>query len=501
MRKSAIVLAATFVVGCAGMIPSQSKDVCLILTPRINEGALSTQTAVNVYTSASIDHLTIKLYQGSTEVASKTIPQSDILSAVSFSHLKAGTTYRIKTYAYLANSALISHDDATSWLDVTLGTNDAPSIAALPVHLIDIPFEGQGTSSIQVTPGGYSYESSERMGVVLKGIVTTVAGGVGATGSVDGTGASARFYSPYGMVPDNMGNLYVADYDNNVIRKISLATGCVTTIAGTKGATGSVDGTGTSAQFYHPNGLALDGLGNLYIADYYNHSIRKMVLASGVVTTFAGTKGSFGSTDGIGTSAKFYYPYALTSDGLGNLYVADEYNHVIRKIVLASGEVTTFVGQKGTHGPIDGIGAAAQFYYPDGLALDGRGNLFVADQFNDSVRKIVLASGEVSTIAGLNGATGIADGVGTSARLNRPTGLAYDGIGNLYVADERSHTIRKVELETQAVTTLAGTKGATGSVDGTGTSAQFFYPMCLAMDDNGNLYVADKSNQLIRRIQ
>ncbi|MCH1463187.1 MAG: hypothetical protein L7U46_04820, partial [Candidatus Nanopelagicales bacterium] len=218
------------------------------------------------------------------------------------------------------------------------------------------------------------------------GTVTTFAGG--AQGSADGTGADARFNSPPGVAVDGGGNVYVADYNNHTIRKITPA-GVVTTLAGTAGSSGSADGTGADARFYYPWGVAVDGDGNVYVADENNHAIRKITPA-GVVTTLAGTAESSGSTDGTGADARFNRPHGVAVDGDGNVYVADGVNHTIRKITPA-GVVTTLAGAARQNGFSDGRGPLARFNYPQGVAVDGDGNVYVADYNNHAIRKVTPA--------------------------------------------------------------------------------------------------------------
>jgi len=220
--------------------------------------------------------------------------------------------------------------------------------------------------------------------------------------------------------------------------ELSLST-AVTTLAGT-GSTGSTDNsTGTSASFNYPQGITTDGT-NLYVADTSNHLIRKIVISTGAVTTLAGT-GSSGSTDNsTGTSASFYDPREITTDGT-NLYVADTKNNLIRKIVISTGAVTTLAGT-GSIGSANGTGTSASFYYPQGITTDGT-NLYVAEEGNHLIRKIVISTGVVTTVAG-TGSSGSANGTGTSASFSQPNGITTDGT-NLYVADYLNHLIRKIE--------------------------------------------------------
>jgi len=321
-------------------------------------------------------------------------------------------------------------------------------------------------------------------------VVTTVAGST--QGYADGTGPAAQFYSPHGVAVDTAGNLYVADTDNHRIRQIVIATGVVTTLAGS-GAAAFVDGTGTTAQFNYPIDVAVDTAGNLYVADTGNQRIRKIVVATGVVTTLAGD-GTYGYADGTGTAAQFRSPYGVAVDTAGNLYVADTGNQRIRKIVVATGAVTTVAGS--TQGYADGTGTAAQFRSPYGVAVDTAGNLYVADSANSRICKIVVATGVVTTLAGST--QGYADGTGTAARFDWPQGVAVDTAGNLYVADTYSPRIRKIVVATGVVTTLAG--GTYGYADGTGPAAQFSLLVSVAADTVGNLYVADAFNYRIRQL-
>jgi len=289
-------------------------------------------------------------------------------------------------------------------------------------------------------------------------------------------------------------NLYVTNYINNRINKIVIATGVVTTLAGST-ASGSADGTGTAASFNAPFGLASDGT-NLYVADTSNNMIRKIVIATGVVTTLAGSTTS-GSADGTGTAASFNGPAGVATDGT-NLYVADTSNNMIRKIVVATGVVTIVAGST-TSGSADGVGAGASFSGPRDVATDGT-NLYVADTNNNRIRKVVLATGVVTTLAGST-TGGSADGTGTAATFLAPYGVATDG-ANLYVADWANHMIRKIVVATGVVTTLAGST-TSGSADGTGTAARFDYPYGVAVtsSDPTRLFVADTYNNLIRMIR
>jgi len=313
--------------------------------------------------------------------------------------------------------------------------------------------------------------------------VSTLAGST--DGYADGTGTAAKFNNPRGVAVDASGNVYVADEDNNKIRKITPA-GDVSTLAG--GDEGYADGIGTAAQFKWPKGVAVDVSGNVYVADEGNHKIRKITPA-GDVSTLAGS--TSGYADGAGTAAQFKYPNGVALDALGNVYVADYDNNKIRKITPA-GDVSTLAGS--TSGSADGAGTAAQFNAPTGVAVDALGNVYVADKNNHKIRKITPA-GDVSTMAGST--SGSADGTGTAAQFNAPTGVALDASGNVYVADYDNNKIRKI-TPAGDVSTLAGSTD--GYVDGTGTAARFYKPFGVALDASGNVYVADRKNHKIRKI-
>ncbi|MFO1524496.1 MAG: hypothetical protein U1F16_00840 [Turneriella sp.] len=318
--------------------------------------------------------------------------------------------------------------------------------------------------------------------LTLSATVTTLAGN--GVGNTDATGTAALFNQPYGITTDGT-NLFVADYSNHRIRKIVIATGVVTTLAGN--GVGNTDATGTAALFNFPAGITTDGT-NLYVADQSNHRIRQIVIATGVVTTLAGN--GVGNTDATGTAALFSGPSGITTDGT-NLYVADQGNHRIRKIVIATGVVTTLAGN--TAGSTDATGTAALFSNPNGITTDGT-NLFVADRGNHRIRKIVIATGVVTTLAG--NTAGSTDATGTAALFNNPNGITTDGT-NLFLADYTNHRIRKIVIASAVVTTLAG--NGVGNTDATGTSALFNQPFGITTDGT-NLFVADTINHRIRKI-
>lgn len=315
-------------------------------------------------------------------------------------------------------------------------------------------------------------------------IVSTLAGNY--SGYADGNGTNALFNNPIGVVVDVDGTIYVADTGNNRIRKIS-PSGVVTTLAGS--TEGYADGTGTNAMFSSPTGVALDTSGNVFVADLYNNRIRK-ITPSGVVTTLAGS--TEGYVDGSGITAKFYNPYGLAINAIGDIFVADTGNNRIRKI-STTGIVTTLAGS--TVGFADGIGTSAKFIDPIGVAVDAAGTIFVADSGNNRIRKI-SPFGEVTTLAGST--EGYYDGIGTAALFFRPYGLTLDTIGNVIVADSANNRVRKI-TSAGIVSTIAGT-GVPWLDDGPANQAQFNYPVGATIDASGNIYIADENNHRIRKI-
>jgi len=296
------------------------------------------------------------------------------------------------------------------------------------------------------------------------------------------------------VATDTAGDVYVADSINYTIRKVTSA-GAVTTLAGRPGSYGTNDGAGTAARFSVPSSVAVDGAGNVYVADQNNHTIRR-ITSAGVVTTLAGLPGTSGTNDGVGNAARFSYPTGVAVDVATNLYAADFYNHTIRKITSA-GVVTTLAGWAGQSGTNDANGTAARFHFPGGVAVDSAGNVYVADLGNHTIRK-VTSGGVVTTLAGSPGNSGTNDGPGSTARFYFPQGVAVDGAGNVLVADRFNHTIRKV-TSAGLVTTLGGSPGLSGDDDGPGSVARFNSPYGVAADSAGNLYVADTYNQRISK--
>jgi hypothetical protein len=306
-----------------------------------------------------------------------------------------------------------------------------------------------------------------------------------------------------GMVLDGSTSLYVANTDSSIVESLDPTVGSptVSTVAGVAGQAGTAEGipTASAGRFNNPVGITLLG-SDLYVADTGNSGIRK--LTAGVISNIAGNLGVAGNANGSGAAAMFSFPKGIASDGF-DLYVADTFNHTIRK-VDTSGMVTTVAGN-GYFGTADGTGSAARFRYPYGIAVKpncasaGTCDLFVADDANHAIRQVTTA-GFVTTLAGDIGNSGSHNDTGTAATFNGPTGIVTDGT-NLYVADTGNHMIRKIVIASKVVTTLAGTAGTAGNANGTGTGATFNSPTGLALDTtSGVLYVSDQNHTKIRKI-
>jgi sugar lactone lactonase YvrE len=361
--------------------------------------------------------------------------------------------------------------------------------------------DGQGVNALFSAPKGLGVDASGNVYVAdansnrirkisSSGLVSTFAGD-GSAGYLDAQGTAAKFNNPIGVAVTTSGTLYISDASNNRVRAIS-STGTVTTVAGS-GASGMVNGQGTAAQFNAPRAITVDGSGNLYVVDYNNNRIRK-ITNTGSVSTLSGT-GAFGAVNGLGTAATFKYPEGVGVDASGNVFVGDGTNNCIRK-VTSTGDTSTYAGSA-TRGLENGqAGTMAMFNGPVAVAVTSAGVTYVVDDFNSCIRK-VTANGIVSTFVGNTG-TGYADGTGTAAYFNNPKGIALDAAGNIYVADTYNNRIRKI-TSSGVVTTIAG-DGTAGYLDGQGTAAKFNNPYALTLDTAGNIYVADTKNHRIRKI-
>ncbi|MHC1685848.1 MAG: DUF4073 domain-containing protein [Clostridiaceae bacterium] len=338
-------------------------------------------------------------------------------------------------------------------------------------------------------------------GSILPGHISTVAGSGTQGYSGDGGAAtSAQIATPTGVAVDSSGNIYIADRLNNRIRKVD-TSGNISTVAGS--ATGGYSGDGgaaTSAQLYSPYGVAVDSSGNIYIADTLNNRIRKVDATSGNISTVAGGGAEIGD-GGPATSAQLYQPHGVAVDSSGNIYIADRLNYCIRK-VDTSGNISTVAGiitEPGYSGD-GGAATSAKLNNPIGVAVDSSGNIYIADTYNNRIRK-VDTSGNISTVAGEGTRSYSGDGgAATSAKLNRPNGVVVDSSGNIYIADTDNNRIRKVDTS-GSISTVAGTgtQGYSGD-GGAATSAQLKWPFGIALDSIGNILFADNGNHRIREV-
>ncbi|WP_426671485.1 gliding motility-associated C-terminal domain-containing protein [Mucilaginibacter sp. McL0603] len=385
-----------------------------------------------------------------------------------------------------------------NFISAGTGCNSAPITFKITVNGASIPPPSVTAPNITyTTPQNYFVStaitplaptnSGGAVPATIYGQVSTLAGS-GSLGYVNNTGTSAQFNIPYTAVADAAGNLYVADANNNAIRKVT-PTGAVTTFAGSlTGAPGFVNATGTAALFSNPDGIAIDASGNFFVGDYGNNAIRKITPA-GVVSTFYQAPGAFG-------------PTGVCFDNSGNLIVSAQDANQICSISPA-GVLTIIAGSPSTYvGYINATGTAARFNLPEDVQVDASGNIYVADYLNNAVRMITPA-GVVTTVAGSNvsGNTGsFANGVGTVARFNNLTGVAIGSGKVIYVADLRNNDIRRI-MPDGTVSLVAGSASqAQGSANGTGTAASFFHPIDLYIDATGTGYVTDARNGMIRKI-
>ncbi len=418
--------------------------------------------------------------------------------------------------------------------------------AAVVTHYSNLGFNGIECADVVIAPDGVGYVANSAL--VTSSVIQIPAGGGPSadlaggvnSGSEDGVGEKAMFVFPQGITVNPSGDIYTVDGvdggivpANNNIRKITPA-GAVTTFAGLA-PQGSDDAVGNQAQFYHPRGVAVDRANKIiYVADASNNTIRR-INRGGLVRTLAGKVRAEGDKDGRRGKARFDFPGIMTVDGDGSVLVSDVLNDLVRKVtpdgvvttlaetdsgglavdsagtvwiatfgdqtidfIDATGKLTVFAGKTGQTGRDDGVGTEARFNFPSGIGFDSAGNLYVADTGNGSIRKITPAA-VVTTLAGGGPRRGNDDGTGIAASFGEPKGLAVGPLDNIYITDERNHTVRKI-TPAGSTTTLAGKLETVGYADGPGQDARFDLPWDIAVDSNSNVYVADNYNNDIRRI-
>ena len=336
--------------------------------------------------------------------------------------------------------------------------------------------------------------------------VSTVAGSAQMRGDANGSGANARFDFPYDVALSGDGTFaLITDARNNTVRSLDLTTREVTTLAGVAGIRGRADGTSSNARFAYPSGIAINSDSTLaLIADTDNHTIRTIDIVGDEVATIAGTAGMAGSNNGSGTDARFNAPQsiAISTDGTFAI-VADTDNHTIRRLDLTTRDVTTLAGQPGVMGSDDGIGSAATFAFPRGVAVDSDAQfVLIADSENHTIRRLDLTTRQVTTIVGEAGEQGIADGRGSDALLSFPRGLSISADGMFaLIADFSNSTVRQIDLNTNSVTTMAGSPGVEGSTDSAGNNALFANPSGIALSSESTFaLVTDTSNHTIRQL-
>ncbi|MES2702403.1 MAG: Ig-like domain-containing protein [Bacteroidota bacterium] len=333
-------------------------------------------------------------------------------------------------------------------------------------------------------------------------IINTMAGtGVAGYSGDGGVATAAKLKYPEGLDVDAAGNIYIADHDNNVVRKVA-PSGIITTIAGTGVAGFSGDGgPATAAKLNFPFDIKLDNDGNIYVSDGWNHRIRK-IDASGIISTVAGTGvPGFSGDGGLATAAQINEPQGLDLNSAGDLFFGEYTNNRVRKVNISTGIITTYAGNgvAGYSGD-GGLATAAKLWHPNFIYIDAADNVYITDNQNHRIRKVTPA-GIISTFAG-NGTSGFSGdgGLATAARLSYPAGVTADAAGNFYIADHANHRVRKIDAA-GTITTIAGTGAGTyGGDGGLATLAQLYKVTDVAFDNGGNLLIADQSNHRIRRI-
>ncbi len=469
-------------------------------SPAISLGGSTTLTAVFAGGTGSVNGGVNTIISGTPVSVSPAATITYALTVTSVAGAKATATTTvtvtngpaITTFAAASPQVNAGQSTTLNWVvtgNPTALTLDGVSVLSGPSSIVVLPKQRQ-TYTLRASNAQGS--SSASVTVVARGL-DLLTGDVGGPGSLDGTGAAAQFDQAGAGVSDPLGNVYICDTQNHAIRKVT-AAGVVTTIAGRSGIPGFSDGISSAALFRSPKGICRDAAGNLYVADTGNEVIRKIAV-DGSVSTLAGTVGVGGYNDGPAAQAIFNSPFGIAVNSSGTLFVADRNNHVIRSLSTAQ-VVTTLAGLGTQFGSLDGTGANALFFWPMGLILNGSGDLVVADSGNSTLREITPA-GVVTTLAGIAQSSGSADGTNLVAKFNTATALYLEPAGTILVADTGNHTFRRV-TSAGAVTTIFGQAGVAGYQDGRDTNTLFNSPAGIVVRPGGSILLVDSGNYLLR---
>ncbi|MBB5058068.1 sugar lactone lactonase YvrE [Granulicella aggregans] len=410
-----------------------------------------------------------------------------------------------------SGTQMVTISDTVAGATLYYTTNGTVPTIASPVYSGPIAVSSSETLTVYAAAAGYTPSATTSGEYLISSTASSYvyrAAGTLFTGysGDEGPAPLAQLNFSLSTTLDAAGNLYIADSQNNVIRKVTTDTKVITTIAGTGIAGFSGDGgAATSAQLSFPYGLATDISGNLYFADNGNNVVRRIDARSGVITTIAGNGAQQASGDGgPATSAGVPFPTAVALDGLGNIFIATPSSDTIRKIDAKTGTISTYAGGGAGISGDGGPATATTLSDPEGIALDGAGNLYIAEMYNNDIRKVTVATGVISTVAGqpvVNGQNHAGfsgdNGPASSALLNEPEGMTVDSSGNLYFADSYNLRVRKIASATGIITTVAGNGDQNCNPQsgdgGPALSSSFCYPRSVTVDTAGNLYVTDYS--------